>query len=369
VYFIINKKIVILRQNFLQICFQKIKFMKYLPAEWEEQDFVQMVFPHEQTDWAGILEEVCGCFCEIIEAILPYEKVLVVLDKKYKTVDKKLFELQKNYSSLFIVNCSLNDTWARDASAITIFENGKKVALDFTFNGWGLKFAANFDNQITKKIFLDIKNTCQLTNLQAYNYRDCRNFILEGGSIESDSRGTILTTEKCLLSENRNYLSKTVIEKKLKEYFGATRILWLKNGSLAGDDTDSHIDTLARFCNENTIAYVKCEDEADEHFAELKAMENELKTFRNFNELPYSLAPLPMADKVVFNGERLPATYANFLIINSAVLLPTYDSPKDKIAEETLQKIFFDRKIIKINCLPLIKQHGSLHCTTMQFPK
>ena len=336
--------------------------IKYLPAEWAEQDFVQIVFPHKNTDWADMLDEVSNCFCEIIENILQYEDVLVVCADE-ESVKKVECVNSKNRKSK-IVNLKSNDTWARDTSAITIFENGKKIALDFTFNGWGLKFPANLDNQITRKIFTE-----KARNDRFFVYRDCRNLVLEGGSIESDGKGTILTTEKCLLSENRNFLSKTEVEEKLKFYLGAKRILWLKNGYLAGDDTDSHIDTLARFCNETTIVYIRCDDETDEHFAELKAMEEELKAFRTFEGLPYSLVPLPMADKTIFNSERLPATYANFLIINGAVLLPTYNSPKDEIAAETLQKVFSDRKIIKINCLPLIKQHGSLHCVTMQFPK
>jgi agmatine/peptidylarginine deiminase len=150
--------------------------------------------------------------------------------------------------------------------------------------------------------------------------------------------------------------------------FGFERILWLENGFLAGDDTDSHVDTLARFCDADTIAYVKCTDEDDEHYDELSAMEEEIEDFRKADGTPYKLVPLPMADKVFWEGERLPATYANFLIINGAVLLPFYNSPKDKIAKDALQKAFPDREIVGINCLPLIKQHGSLHCVTMQYP-
>jgi agmatine/peptidylarginine deiminase len=194
--------------------------------------------------------------------------------------------------------------------------------------------------------------------------------VLEGGSIESDGKGTILTTAECLLSENRNdHLSQEEIEDYLKLIFGAERILWLNNGYMAGDDTDSHIDTLARFCSEDTIAYVQCTDPNDEHFEELKLMEEELQTFRTLDGKPYRLVALPMADAVVDGDDRLPATYANFLIINEAVLVPTYHSPKDKIALQQIQTAFPDREVIGINCLSLIKQHGSLHCVTMQFPK
>lgn len=151
--------------------------------------------------------------------------------------------------------------------------------------------------------------------------------------------------------------------------FGLDRVLWLESGYLAGDDTDSHVDTLARFCSEDTIAYVKCTDEDDEHYSELQLMEDELRTFRQINGEPYNLIALPMADEVIWEGDRLPATYANFLIINGAVLLPFYNSPKDKTAKAALQKAFPEREIVGINCLPLIKQHGSLHCVTMQYPE
>ena len=194
--------------------------------------------------------------------------------------------------------------------------------------------------------------------------------LLEGGSIESDGKGTLLTTVECLSSVNRNeYLQNEELIANLKDVFGFERILWLQNGYLAGDDTDSHVDTLARFCSEDTIAYVQCTDESDEHFEELRAMEQELQAFRQADGKPYRLIPLPMADCVEWEGERLPATYANFLIINGAVLLPYYDSPKDELAKAALQQAFPDREIIGINCLPLIKQHGSLHCVTMQYPE
>jgi agmatine/peptidylarginine deiminase len=179
-----------------------------------------------------------------------------------------------------------------------------------------------------------------------------------------------MTTAECLLSVNRNeYLDRSGIEQHLKTIFGLERVLWLDNGYLAGDDTDSHVDTLARFCSEDTIAYVQCTDETDEHYDELLRMEEELKNFRQMNGNPYQLVPLPMADRVEWEGERLPATYANFLIMNGAVLVPFYHSPKDDQAQSILQQVFPDREVMGINCLPLIKQHGSLHCVTMQYPE
>ncbi|MDR2825010.1 MAG: agmatine deiminase family protein [Prevotellaceae bacterium] len=333
----------------------------FFPSEWAVQDFVQMTFPHAETDWAYMFEEVNACFAQIAAEIAKRQKLLAVCQDITETAD-----LLKNcnLSNVIFFECEINDTWARDHAAITVFVNEKRVLLDFTFNGWGLKFPANYDNLITNKL------VTQNVFEQEVLYKDCRNFIIEGGSIETDGAGTLLTTEKCLLSENRNYLDRNELEKKLKQYFGINRVLWLKNGTLAGDDTDSHIDTLARLCPNNTIVYVKCDDAYDKHFAELNAMESELRAFRTLDGKPYNLVALPLPDAAFdINGNRLPATYANYLIINDAVLVPTYNSSKDKIACCILQSVFTDREIVPINCLPLIQQHGSLHCVTMQFPK
>ena len=327
-----------------------------IPAEWEPQSFVQLTWPHAGTDWADMLDEVSECFVGIAREIVKRERLLIVCADE-NTVREQLRDLPQD--KITCVEIPTNDTWARDHGGITVMEDGKPVVLDFTFNGWGMKFPANLDNQITRQLFE--KNIFP----ENVKYHNRLNFVLEGGSIESDGQGTILTTAECLLSENRNNLSKEEIEAKLKEYLGAERILWLHHGYLAGDDTDSHVDTLARFCSPDTIAYVKCDDENDEHYADLKKMEEEIFSFA---PLGVGGIPLPMADAVYDeNGDRLPATYANFLIINDAVLMPTYNSPKDEIARGQLQKAFPDREIIGIDCLALIKQHGSLHCVTMQY--
>jgi len=332
-----------------------------LPAEWYPQDAIQLTWPHEDTDWAPILDEVIPCFVSIAKEISKRQHLLIVCTD-IATVKEQLGEVDDR--RIIYREMETNDTWARDHGGIVVFENEIPNLYDFVFNGWGMKFPANYDNLITRRLFQSGVFTDEVipVNMQP--------FVLEGGSIESDGKGTLLTTVECLGSLNRNeYLVKEQLEYHLKEIFGLKRILWLENGYLAGDDTDSHIDTLARFCSENTIAYVQCTDETDEHYDELKAMEEELKAFTQENGEPYILIPLPMADKVEWEGERLPATYANFLIINGAVLLPYYHSPKDKEAKKALQKAFPDREIIGINCLPLIKQHGSLHCVTMQYPK
>jgi agmatine/peptidylarginine deiminase len=332
-----------------------------LPAEWEPQSGVMLTWPHENTDWKDILEEVEDCFFNIALEISKREKLLIVCPDKEKLLSKFNF---RNPENICFAELPSNDTWARDHGPITTMWDEKPVLYDFTFNGWGMKFAANLDNQITPGLFSMGIFASQTA------YINKTSFVLEGGSIESDGQGTLLTTTQCLCSKNRNgYMSQSEIEEYLKTIFDLKKILWLSSGYLAGDDTDSHIDTLARLCTPYTIAYVKCEDPDDEHYEALKTMEEDLRSFRTLDGVPFNLIALPMADPVWENHQRLPATYANFLIINGAVLMPCYNSPKDRIVQSQLQQVFPDREIIGIDCNPLIKQHGSLHCVTMQFPE
>ena len=331
---------------------------KVLPAEWAEQQFVQLTWPDAETDWADMLDEVNECFVNIAREIIKHENLLIVC---IDSDEVECYFTEDELEKITFAEMPTNDTWARDHGGITVLEDEKPVIYDFTFNGWGMKFAANHDNLITRKLY-----TAGIFG--EARHRNCFNFVLEGGSIESDGEGTILTTAECLLSDNRNNLSEEDIEARLKDYFGLKQVLWLNHGYLAGDDTDSHVDTLARLCDKSTIAYVKCDDIEDEHFEELRKMKKELRKFKTSDDRYFRLIPLPMADEVYEDGERLPATYANFLIINGAVLVPTYNSTKDKIAKEQLQKAFPDREIVGIDCRALIKQHGSLHCVTMQYP-
>ncbi len=331
---------------------------KYLPAEWEKQSFLQLTFPHANSDWKEMLDEVSACFVEIIQSASEFQDVLVVCDDIQRV--SSFFKSRKN---IFFVQEESNDTWARDHGGITVIENGIPVVYDYVFNGWGKKFEAGLDNKITKKLFeKGVFKNCRIKSFD---------FVLEGGSIESDGKGTILTSSKCLLSKNRNEpLSKTEIELVLKENFGANQILWLNHGFLTGDDTDSHIDTLARFCNEKTIVYTGCNSPEDEHFEELQKMKKELGKFKNYKGDQYKLVELPLPDACFDkDGNRLPATYANFTIVNNAVLVPVYGVSQDLNALTILQSCFPDRKIIAVNCRVLIEQHGSLHCVTMQYPE
>lgn len=336
----------------------------FFPPEWYPQSAIQLTWPHPDTDWDYMLEEVTACYVNIAVEILKRQKLIVVCHNA-ETVKYELKEYKDLFRNLTLVELPTNDTWARDHSGISVINNGKKQVYDFTFNGWGLKFASNYDNQISRGLF---KNGIFKSDVELINKKD---FALEGGALESDGKGTLLTTSECLLSANRNsFMSKDEIEKYLKEVFGLNKILWLNHGYLSGDDTDSHIDTLARYCDEHTIVYVKCENKKDEHYEALAKMEEQLKTFTDYQGNPYKLISLPMA-KAVYDedNERLPATYANFLIMNDVVLLPFYnDQERDTEAKEKLEIAFPTREIIGIDCSSLIRQHGSLHCITMQYP-
>lgn len=333
-----------------------------LPAEWEDYDAVMMAWPHSATDWAYMLHEVQGTVVDIVLALVNSGVRVIIVTPDVEEASSLVGGQHDGKVIYFEV--STNDTWTRDYGVITCVNcDGTKSLCDFKFNGWGLKFAADKDNLVTRHMVE--------SKLLKGTYNNHLGFVLEGGSIESDGCGTILTTSECLLSLNRNGdLSREEIDERLKSYFGVDRIFWLDYGYLAGDDTDSHIDTLARLVSEDTIMYVKCDDPDDEHYDELKKMEDQLMTFTRANGEPYHLIGLPMPDPVFdADGCRLPATYANFLITPGSILLPVYNQPKkDLLARQMMQIVFHDRDIIPIDCRTLIQQHGSLHCMTMQIP-
>ena len=325
------------------------------PAEWEEQSGILLTWPDELTDWANIMYEVLPVYEQIACEILKQEKLLVVCRNK-----QLLPSFIINSPSTIIHEMEINDTWARDHGPLFIIENGRFVLLNFCFNGWGNKFPASYDNQITPNL------VSSKTFSTSIRFLDFSSFVFEGGSIESNGKGCLMTTSQCLLSDHRNpHLNKKEIEQFLLKNLHSQKIIWLNHGFLEGDDTDSHIDTLARFCNENTIAYVKCQYKKDIHYDSLMRMEEELLSEGDC----FNLIPLPFPD-AVFDEDRnrLPATYANFLILNKAILLPVFGVDQDAEAFEVMKKLFPTRQIIAINSLPLIKQHGSIHCITMQFP-
>ncbi len=328
-----------------------------LPAEWEPQRAILFTFPHPEGDWASNYSEVVPVFVAAIEAVCRYQQAVVVCHDRASTAGW-LSGIDPDRYTLF--ELPSNDTWARDHGPITVLEDGKPVLLDFFFNGWGLKYPADQDNLITRRLH-------EVGGLGALERR-LPGMVLEGGGIETDGAGTLLTTAECLLSPNRNpHLSQEESEQQLAFWLGCDRVLWLHHGGLVGDDTDAHIDTLARFCDEETIAYVQCDDPEDEHYRELRLMEAELRRFRQRDGDPYRLVSLPWPTACYApDGHRLPATYANFLIVNGAVLVPTYRVPEDAEAVAIIARCFPNRQVIGIDCRPLIEQHGSLHCITMQ---
>ncbi len=333
----------------------------YLPAEWHNQEFIQLTWPHEKSDWAYMLQEVEECFVNLATEISRREKLLIVAPD-IATVQEKLKAVAANVANITYFQCDTNDTWARDHAFITLSNGEEYIYADFQFNGWGKKFPAMLDNAINRKLYD--------AGVVKGKYMDNTDFVLEGGSIESDGKGTILTTSQCLMAPNRNQpLDKQGVEDELKKRLGAKRVLWLDHGNLIGDDTDGHIDTIARLAPDDTIIYMQSTDEADEQHCDLQAMEQQLQQFRTMDDKPYRLLPLPSPSPIVEDGERLPATYANFLIMNNAILYPTYSQPaNDAQAATVLQKAFPGYEIVGVDCRALIKQHGSLHCVTMQYP-
>lgn len=335
-----------------------------LPAEWEPQDAVLLTWPHADSDWAPLLEEVTQLYEALVTVIADYADLIVAVpEAQLEAIHARLEAMAVPMDSVHLRPAESNDTWARDHGPITVLENDHPKLLDFQFNGWGHKFAHTLDNQLTSVLHRD--GAFPEVPLAPQGW------VLEGGSIEVDGRGTLLTTEACLLNPNRNpNLSRAEIETRLKASLGVKKINWLKNGHLAGDDTDSHIDTLARLCPNNVIAYVQCDDPDDEHYAPLKAMEAELEAMTDVDGRPYYLIPLPWPGPVCNDeGDRLPATYANFLICNQAVLVPQYDCPADEQALEQVMQAFPGYHIFGVPCSVLIEQGGSLHCITMQLPE
>ena len=321
-----------------------------IPAEWESQEALIVVFPPKKSDWEHSLKEIHQTYLEFISQIARFQKCMVICEDK-KTLATALPSLQ----NIELIEMPTNDTWIRDFGGINVYKNGKRQTYDFIFNAWGNKFEASMDNGITQRLF---DEGYLVGKLKTFD------FVLEGGSIDSNGHGVMLSTAYCLFEENRNpELSKKKIKKTLIKLFGLKELIILKHGALMGDDTDSHIDTLARFIDKKTIAYVKCYDKKDEHYKELKKMEKELK------KTGFDLVPLPLPSAKYFNNHRIPATYMNFVLINNAVLVPTYSDVYDEEVLKTFARHFPEREIVGIESSILIREHGSLHCAPMNVYK
>lgn len=330
-------------------------------AEWAPQWGVLLAWPHADTDWADNLAAAEQCYTNIVHSISCHGQVLLLCqdDTHQQHIEQCLGDISK----VHFVQLPYNDTWARDFGFLTLQHAEQTLLVDFTFNAWGNKFAAHWDNALNQQL-------CQHP-LLAHNPYEHHNLVLEGGSLESDGQGTLLTTRICLLNPNRNpQLNQVEIEQQLQHSLGVERILWLTQGHLEGDDTDAHIDTLARFASPEKIIYMSCDDPSDTHYPALQAMERELQALRQADGSAYQLYPVPLPAPIYAEGQRLPASYVNFLILNQAVLLPIYgDQRTDAIAIQQTQAAFPAHEIIPIDCNALIQQNGSLHCITMQIPQ
>jgi len=333
-----------------------------MPAEWERQAGILMIWPDSETDWVGMLSEIRTCYCNILSVLTQLEDVLLVVRHKQDAdlILNSAWHIAPE--RLHLVEAEYDDTWARDTIFLTRRQINGQTLLNFKFNGWGEKFESTRDNQLNDSLILSLSPLLKSHTeiLETENHMD---FVLEGGSVESDGKGTILTTTNCLLAPHRNQpLCISAIEDYLKLSLGVDRVLWLRHGHLDGDDTDGHIDTLARFAPHDTILYIRDES--------LRDMEHDLQDMCTVTGKPYRLLPLPMVRPIYDedDGHRLPASYANFLIVNGAVLCPTYGQPNlDTQALLQIAKAFPSRKTIPIDCRALIRQNGSLHCATMQF--
>jgi agmatine/peptidylarginine deiminase len=333
--------------------------------EWAPQGGVMVTWPHDQTDWRDDLARVDACFAAIAREIARRETLLAVCRDAAHVDHVRALVTAAGGDPARLV-CAIapsNDTWARDHGPIAVRRGGALRLLDFHFNGWGGKYPADLDERITRTLHAaGAFGGVQLESID---------LVLEGGSLDVDGRGTLLTTASCLLTPTRNpRLDRAAVEATLRTHLGVKRVLWLEHGAIEGDDTDGHVDTLARFCNDRTIVYQGCDDPGDAHYPSLSAMAAELAELRDADGQPYRVVALPWPQPAhdPVTGRRLPATYANFLIVNGAVLVPAYDDPADEPARAVLAGCFPDREIVAIDCRALIRGFGSLHCVTMQLP-
>lgn len=332
-----------------------------LPAEWEPQAGVLIAWPHADTDWAPRLADVETTLVALAVAIARFELVVVcVADEALRIhAHRMLLTVGIDTANLRYVEIDYDDTWLRDSGPITLINADNFVLTDFRFTGWGGKFEAAQDDRLIEGL---VKR-----DLFARATHRRIDWALEGGAIESDGAGTILTTWKCLTQRHPEQ-SRTSMTMQLKQALHADRVLWLEHGYLEGDDTDAHIDTLARFAPDDAIVYQACDDESDSHHAELSAMADELASLRTRHGKPYTLHALPWPEPILDETRRLAASYANYLIVNGAVLVPAYDRATDAEAARIIGVAHPGREIVSVPCRSLIWQNGSLHCQTMQLP-
>jgi agmatine/peptidylarginine deiminase len=335
----------------------------FWPAEWAPQDGVLIAWPHEGTDWSANLDDVETSYSLLVAAIARRQDVLVcVADAAIERhMRARLAAVAVDPDRLRVARIDYDDTWLRDSGPITLHSDAGPVLLDFRFTGWGGKFEAGRDDRLIGGLLE------RGAFAPGVGHRTV-DFALEGGAVETDGEGTLLSTWHCLATRHPGQ-DREAVEARLADALKVDRFLWLDNGALSGDDTDAHIDTLARFAAADRIVYQACDDRADDHHQALASMAAELAAFRTRAGAPYALYPLPWPRPIHdAAGRRLAASYANFLVINDAVLMPGYGDPADQVAAGVLAGAFPGRSVEVIPCRPLIEQNGSLHCLTMQLP-
>jgi agmatine/peptidylarginine deiminase len=332
------------------------------PAEWEPQSAVLIAWPNADTDWADRLSEVEETYIALVAAITRFQPVLICVadDDVQAYARARLSSARIDMDRVRFIDAPYDDTWLRDSGPITLKTGDGFRLLDFRFTGWGGKFDASQDDLLVERLHDQ--------GIFSKSERQSIDFALEGGGIETDGAGTLLSTWQCL-HERHPDASREEITTKLSDWLHQDRVLWLDHGYLEGDDTDAHIDTLARFVAADAIVYQGCDDPTDSHYPELQAMAAELAALRTRDGQPYRLFALPWAKPIIDENRRLAASYANFLIVNGAVLMPAYDDARDGEAQAVLAQAFPDREIVAVPCRPLIWQNGSLHCVTMQLPQ
>jgi agmatine deiminase len=338
------------------------------PAEWEKQSGILLCFPHNGKDWPGKYEAIQWAFVEFIKKVATFEQVfLIVADEKLKTKVTEILETATvKMSNVSFIIYKTNRSWMRDSGPIIVQNGTKREALNFNFNGWAKYKNINLDKQVPAKVgeFLNLPVT-------QVSYKG-KPVIVEGGAIDSNGKGTLLTSEECLMHPNiqvRNpNFTKADYEAVFKEYLGITNVIWLGDG-VEGDDTHGHIDDLCRFVNENTIITIVEKDPKDNNY---KPLQDNLKRLQNAkleNGKSPKIIELPMPKCIDFDGLRLPASYANFLILNNSVLVPTFNDANDRIALNIIADCFPDREIIGINAIDFIWGFGTLHCLSQQIPE
>ncbi|MGN6236926.1 agmatine deiminase family protein [Dyella sp.] len=333
-----------------------------LPAEWEPQAAVLIAWPHADTDWAERLASVETTYAALAAAVTRFESlVIVVPDAAVRIHAEQLIRAAgADLARVRFVELPYDDTWLRDSGPITLRDGADGFQLtDFRFTGWGGKFGAEQDDALIAGLV-----QAGVFGQAAHKRVD---WALEGGGVESDGAGTVLTTWRCLTQRHPEQ-SRDEMSAILRDSLHASRVLWLDFGYLEGDDTDAHIDTLARFAPGDRIVFQACDDASDPHFEELKRMADELAALRTMDGKPYTLHPLPWAKPIVDEGRRLAASYANYLIVNGAVLVPAYGDAADDAAARIIGEAHPGREVVQVPCRPLIWQNGSLHCITMQLP-